>query len=98
MKKTNILTFVLSIIVNVLFILFVKSDILMKIPGFQCESFGCIGLAVVYISISLVILPIIFGIYGAISNKEQKVKQFFLSLFIYLIVTIFTFFTTGIYK
>jgi hypothetical protein len=98
MKKINLLSLVYSIIVAVLFIVLVKSDVLQKIPGFQCDGFGCMGLGIIYTVTSLVVIPLIFAIAGFVAAKENRWAQAFSSLGISLVVMILTFMVTGIYK
>ncbi len=94
----NILTLVFSAITGLAFTFFVKSNLLQKIPGFQCESFGCIGLGIIYFIIALVLIPIVFGVVGFIFSSENRLKQGFFSLGISLIVMLLFVFALGLYK
>lgn len=68
-----------------LFVLFVRSDILKKIPGFHCESFGCIGLGIIYIAIGALI-PLVFSVIACLFSKTGKREHFLYAL----IVTVMT--------
>jgi hypothetical protein len=86
--KKNIVILINAVVVGGAFVLFVRSDILKKIPGFYCEGFGCMGLAVVYLMMAFILIPLLFGIFGFIFAKENRFRQAAVSLGISFIVMI----------
>jgi hypothetical protein len=91
-------TLFFSILAAVGFILLTRSGFLKKIPGLQCEGFGCVGLGLFYGLIGFIIIPLIFGIVGFATTKENRWKQAFSSFGISLIVMIVTALITKIYQ
>lgn len=54
------------------FVLLVHFELLRKLPFFHCESFGCIGLGVLYLLIGLVLIPLcFFGVYLLLSPPPR---------------------------
>lgn len=74
-----------ALLTGPLFILFVRSDVLRKVPGFYCESFGCIGLGIIYIAIGALI-PLVFAVIACLFSKTGKREHFLYAL----IITIMT--------
>jgi len=66
-----------SVTLGLLFIMFMHYDLLRAIPGFYCESFGCIGNGLYYIFIALILIPIIHFMIGYFFTKESKLKNAF---------------------
>ncbi|MGE0269374.1 MAG: hypothetical protein AB7S78_13070 [Candidatus Omnitrophota bacterium] len=73
--RLNIKILIISIVTGTAFVFFVRSNLLQKVPGFQCESFGCSGLGVVYFVLGLMIIPLIFGAAGFIFTAEDRSKR-----------------------
>jgi ABC-type Na+ efflux pump permease subunit len=82
--------FISAIIVGGMFVVFVRSDILRKIPGFYCEGFGCMGLGIVYMMLALLIIPLTFGLCGFIFSKEKRIQKALFSLSVSLAVMIWS--------
>ena len=61
-------------VVGVLFILFVFFGDMRKIPGFECESWGCIGNAIVLLFLAVVVIPLMFGFVGVLAVKESRIR------------------------
>lgn len=78
MKKI-IYTIILSIVTAIVFVFFVRSDLLRKVPGFYCEGFGCTGLGVVYFFLALLVIPLVFGTAGFLLSREERLKQLLIS-------------------
>jgi len=94
----SILTLFFSIIVGMFFVLFDHLNFVSKVPGFRCESFGCIGHGVVLFVISVVVIPLLFGILRFIFSKENRLKQAFSSFGISLIVMLLSLWTGNIWN
>lgn len=77
--KRIITTLILSAITATAFVFFVRLDLLRKVPGFQCEGFGCTGLGVVYFFLALLVIPLFFGAAGYLFAREERLKQLFIS-------------------
>ena len=96
--KRNIITLIFSIIVGIVFILFARSNLWQKVPGFRCEGLGCIGLGIVIFVIGIVVIPLIFGILGFLFSKENRLKQAFSSLGISLAVMLLSLWAINIWN
>lgn len=73
--RLNIKILIFSILSGIIFVFFVRSNFLQKVPGFQCESFGCSGLGAVYFVLGVMIIPLIFGAAGFLLAKDDRLKQ-----------------------
>lgn len=69
----------LSFVMNALFLLVIRMDWIKLLPGMHCESFGCIGLGIIYIALS-VFLPLIFALVITLINKSAWKKTLLISL------------------
>ena len=63
-----------EVVVGVLFILFVFFGDMRKIPGFECESWGCIGNAIILLFLAAVVIPLLFGFVGVLAVKENRIR------------------------
>ena len=64
---------------GVLAVIAAESGIITKIPVFRCESFGCIGLGIIYLAIGA-LLPIVFAIAAACVVKVNRRQAFLTAL------------------
>jgi len=83
---------VAEIIMGILFILLVSFDVLNKLPGSQCESFGCIANGIILLVIAVVAIPLFFGFVGALTVKKNRtyggVFSFFSALAIMVLILV----------
>jgi len=94
--RTIVSKTVVSILAGILYIVFVSSDVLRRVPGFYCEGFGCVGLGFAYFLIGVLILPVLIGGLGFMTNKDSRIKHAFVSFGIALVVMIVSLFVLGL--
>lgn len=88
MSKTQKKIIVAEIVAGILFIFLVSFDILRKIPGFECESFGCIGNGIILLFIAVIVIPFFFGVVGTLAIKESRIRGGLTSFFSALVVMV----------
>lgn len=71
-KKTK--AFLLSIAIGIIIVLFGNLGFTQQVSGLKCDGLGCVGTGIILVFISVVIVPVGFGIYGFYSSTEKKLK------------------------
>lgn len=74
-KRASIRLYSAALLLGALSVTCYELDILRLIPGMYCESFGCIGLGLIYVTLA-VLLPIIFAVGAALLTRQQRSRRF----------------------
>ena len=77
-----------EVVVGVLFILFVFFGDMRKIPGFECESFGCIGNAIILLFLAVIVIPLLFGFVGVLAVRESRIRGGVMSFLSALVIMV----------
>lgn len=68
-----------ALIMGAAFFMLWDSHLLTKIPGFACESFGCIGLGLLYGALAL-ILPALLALSVFLLSRQRRGQNFLTAL------------------
>lgn len=96
--KANTVSLLWSIIVGVALIISSHFRLLQNIPAFSCNGFGCLGAGILLLVISLVLIPVSFGVLGFLFSKEKRFRQAVFSALISLVVMMIAVWITDVWN
>lgn len=74
----------ISAIFGVLFVFFEQYNLLVEIPGFYCEGFGCMAIGIYYLFIAIILIPVVVSVIGYFISTDAKWKSVLHAFFIAL--------------
>lgn len=78
-KRSSIRLYSAALLLGALSVAFYELEMLRLIPGLRCESFGCIGVGLIYATLAA-LLPVVFAVGTALFTRQQRSRQFFHAL------------------
>lgn len=67
---------IVSLLLAAVYVPFVRGNMLARVPGFYCESFGCAALGIFYIGIGLILVPLLVAAGAALLSPGQRWGRF----------------------
>ncbi|MCM2344590.1 MAG: hypothetical protein NDJ24_08520 [Alphaproteobacteria bacterium] len=67
---------IVALLLATAYVPFVRGNLLSRVPGFYCESFGCAALGVFYIVLGFILVPLLVAVGAALLSHSQRWLRF----------------------